>query len=163
MPEPKEVIENNLQAKGSLLSDKCPMCGQGKTPMRPFCGACFGRLPSPLASALYRKIFEGYLEAVRAAIAYLSGAPHGRAERCRRCPAPIVFAVQNPTASNPHPKPNPLCAEPTPDGNLRLDPKTMRYDVLTGEELRAAREAGEGLYLSHFANCRAREQFRKRA
>jgi hypothetical protein len=111
MPEPKETFTNNLQAVASLRSDTCPMCGQGKTPMRSFCGACFGRLPSPLAQALYRRVFEGYLEALQAALEYLSKAV-AKTETCRRCPAPIIFAVQNPTEKNPCPKPNPLNAEP---------------------------------------------------
>lgn len=162
MPEPKETFTNNLQAVDSLRSDTCPMCGAGKTSMRTFCGGCFGRLPSPLASALYRKVFEGYLEAVQAALRHLSSVAAG-AETCRRCPAPIIFAVQNPTKKNPHPKPNPLNAEPSPEGNLRLDKQTMRYDVLTGDALEEAKQNGEELYLSHFANCPARQLFRKSA
>jgi hypothetical protein len=82
---------------------------------------------------------------------------------CRACPAPIIFAQQNPTAKNPYPSNNPLNASPHPQGNLRLDRSVMRYDVLTGEELRAAHEAGEELYLSHFADCPARKNFRKGA
>jgi hypothetical protein len=37
----------------------------------------------------------------------------------------------------------------------------MKYDVLTGDELAAARAAGLELYLSHFVNCPARQSFRK--
>jgi hypothetical protein len=161
MSKPKETFTNNLQAVASLRSDTCPMCGAGKTPMRTFCGGCFGRLPSALARALYRKVFEGYLEALQAALEHLSKA--AGAETCRRCPAPIIFAVQNPTKSNPHPKPNPLNAEPQPDGNLRLDRQTMRYDVLTGEALAGAKARKEELYLSHFATCPARQMFRRSA
>lgn len=80
---------------------------------------------------------------------------------CRRCPAPIIFAQQNPTASNPYPSSNPLNARPHPDGNLRLDRKTMRYDVLTGQTLAEARLKGEELYLSHFVNCPYRQQFKR--
>lgn len=82
---------------------------------------------------------------------------------CRSCPAPIIFAQQNPTASNPRPSNNPLNAQPHPDVNLRLDRKTMRYDVLTGQTLAEARIKQEPLYLSHFVNCPKRGQFRKRA
>jgi hypothetical protein len=39
----------------------------------------------------------------------------------------------------------------------------MRYDVLTGEALAEAKANGEKLYLSHFATCPARQQFRKSA
>jgi hypothetical protein len=82
---------------------------------------------------------------------------------CRRCPARIIFAQANPTERNPYPANNPLNASPHPDGNLRLDRETMRYDVLTGEKLLAARAAGEELYLSHFVDCKYRQQFKKAA
>jgi hypothetical protein len=82
---------------------------------------------------------------------------------CRSCPARIIFAQQNPTNSNPHPANNPLNASPHADGNLRLNKQTMRYDVLTGPALQLARASGEQLYLSHFADCPARRQFRKTA
>ena len=81
---------------------------------------------------------------------------------CRRCPALIIFAQQNPTMRNPYPSNNPLNAEPHPKGNLRLDRQTMRYDVLTKAELRRAQAAGEDLYLSHFADCVARDTLRKK-
>jgi hypothetical protein len=82
---------------------------------------------------------------------------------CRRCPAPIFFAQQNPTESNPHPSNNPLNAKPHEQGNLRLDKKTMRYDVLTGAALASAKLAGEELYLSHFVDCPARTNFTRGA
>jgi hypothetical protein len=81
--------------------------------------------------------------------------------QCRRCPARIIFAQQNPTERNPYPSNNPLNAKPSPDGNLRLDRQVMRYDVLTGAQAQAARDAGEELYLSHFADCEYRKHFRK--
>lgn len=82
---------------------------------------------------------------------------------CRRCPAPIIFAKQNATEKNPYPSNNPLNARPHPDGNLRLDRRTMTYDVLTGQTLAEAKLKGEELYLSHFVNCPHQQQFRKRA
>lgn len=81
---------------------------------------------------------------------------------CRQCPALIIFAQQNPTEKNPHPSNNPLNRDPHPNGNLRLDRATMKYDVLSKEDAQAARAAGEELYLSHFADCPARKQFRKK-
>ncbi|MCA1615027.1 MAG: hypothetical protein LC795_15520 [Acidobacteria bacterium] len=81
--------------------------------------------------------------------------------QCRRCPAPIIFAQQRPTKANPYPANNPLNMRPHPNGNLRLDPQTRRYDVLTGDALKAARAAGEELYLSHFVDCPARQQFKR--
>jgi hypothetical protein len=80
---------------------------------------------------------------------------------CRRCPAPIIFAQQNPTTSNPRPSNNPLNAQPHPDGNLRLNRQTMRYDVLTGQTLVEAKLKGEKLYLSHFVNCPNRQEFKR--
>lgn len=154
---PKCVIADNRQAVESLRSGTCPACGAGKTPMRTFCGGCYGRLPSPLATALYRGVFEGYLEAVLAALDYLSSAP--ATAKCRSCPAPIVFAKQ---AGKTDSKSNPLGAEPHPEGNLRLDRRTMTYEVLAGQTLAEARIKGEPLYLSHFANCPNRRQFRRR-
>jgi hypothetical protein len=82
---------------------------------------------------------------------------------CRACPASIIFAQQNPTERNPSPSNNPLNMRPHPNGNLRLDLQTMTYDVLTGQTLAEARLAGEQLYLSHFADCPARRQFKERA
>jgi hypothetical protein len=81
---------------------------------------------------------------------------------CRRCPALIIFAQQNPTESNPYPSNNPLNERPHPKGNLRLDRETMRYDVLTKDDLEAARARGEELYLSHFADCAHRKEFRNK-
>lgn len=79
------------------------------------------------------------------------------------CPAFVMFAKQNPTQSNPRPHPNPLDTKPDREkGNLRLDLRTMTYDVLTGEDLTAARERGEDLYLSHFVTCEFRKRFRKK-
>ena len=80
--------------------------------------------------------------------------------KCRACPAPIIFAKQRGRFDS---KSNPLNAEPHADGNLRLDRRTMEYDVLTGQTLAEAKLAGEALYLSHFVNCPARQQFRKSA
>lgn len=85
-----------------------------------------------------------------------------RAEKCRAwprgCRTFIFFAVQ---ANKPDPKPNPLEAKPNPNGNLRLDPQTMTYEVLTGDALKEAREREEILYVSHFATCEFRGGFRK--
>jgi hypothetical protein len=82
----------------------------------------------------------------------------------RGCRTFIFFAVQNPTASNPEPKPNPLEAKPNPEhGNLRLDQRTRTYDVLTGDALAEARAKAEPLYISHYATCEFRSGFRKSA
>lgn len=80
--------------------------------------------------------------------------------KCRACPTPIVFAKQK---DKPDSKSNPLNAEPHPEGNLRLDRRTMQYEVLKGQTLIEARIRGEELYLSHFADCPNRGQFRGKA
>lgn len=157
MPELKHTVATNQEAVESLNSDTCPGCGAGKVPTRTLCGPCYGRLPSSLASALYRKLYEGYLEALQAALKYLSESA-AAVGKCRACPAPIVFAKQ---AGKKDAKSNPLNAEPHPEGNMRLDRKTMTYDVLTGQTLAEAQIKGEKLYLSHFANCPNRGQFKK--
>lgn len=85
-----------------------------------------------------------------------------RAEKCRAwprgCRTFIFFAVQ---ANKEDAKPNPLEAKPSENGNLRLDPQTMTYEVLTGDALKEARERRETLYISHFATCEFRGGFRK--
>lgn len=78
--------------------------------------------------------------------------------QCRSCPAPILFAWQQ---RRDGARPNPLNANPHPQGNLRLDRATMQYEVLSGETLAAARSAGEELYVSHFAVCPARTLYRE--
>ena len=76
---------------------------------------------------------------------------------CRACGAAIIFANQRNKANS---RPNPLCASPRPEGNLRLI-RGEGYDVLTGDELQKAKDSGEPLYLSHFANCPKRASFKK--
>lgn len=87
--------------------------------------------------------------------------PQIKTDKCRACPETIFWAKQNPTASNPEPKNNPINFSPSANGNLRLNLETLRYDVLTGESLKAARAANEPLYLSHFVTCLNRGRFRK--
>jgi hypothetical protein len=116
--------------------------------------------------ALYQGFGSGYEESYELSLRCLrksaeSAAPTRVKPTCRRCPAPIIFAQQNPTEKNPSPADNPLNAEPHPNGNLRLDLSTMKYDVLSGDVLKDARAAGEPLYLSHFVDCPFRKGFRK--
>jgi hypothetical protein len=160
------TAERRLQILESLGSTTCEACGGPKEPRLSHCGACFYRLSPAIRKALYLPFGKGYEHAYEASLRVLgAGRPVPRTERptCRRCPAPVTFARQNPTGRNPRPSNNPLNAEPHPDGNLRLDRATLRYDVLTGDELREARARGEELYLSHFADCPYRRQFRKAA
>lgn len=71
-------------------------------------------------------------------------------QRCRDCPAEIVWAT---TALG---KRMPVDADPHPEGNVRLIPQpgaaptavTLRID-----DLRSALAAGAELYRSHFVTC----------
>lgn len=73
-----------------------------------------------------------------------------------------MWATQNPTDKNPKPRHNPLDFYPNNEiGNLRVNTATMKYDVLTGEALAAAKAAGKELYISHFVTCPARKEFRQ--
>ncbi|HWT00227.1 MAG TPA: hypothetical protein VN256_08265 [Pyrinomonadaceae bacterium] len=156
--------ERRRQILESLGSAVCEACGGPKEPKLSHCGSCFYRLSPAIRKALYLPFGKGYEHAYEGSLRVLgAGRPAARTERpkCRRCQAPLIFAKQNPTERNQHPSNNPLNAEPHPDGNLRLDRATMRYDVLTGDELREARARGEALYLSHFVDCPYRQQFRK--
>lgn len=73
------------------------------------------------------------------------------ADTCRSCNAPILWAV------TPKGKRAPLDAEPTKEGNIRLEERgpgaTPIAHYLSGLELLAAQKAGELLHLSHFATC----------
>jgi len=60
----------NLDALKALRSTVCA-CGNSKSTMRTFCGPCYSKLPSTAQRALYKKIFEGYLEAYEAALKLL--------------------------------------------------------------------------------------------
>lgn len=157
----REILE-------SLGSTTCEACGGPKKPKMSHCRSDYFKLPPNMRSDLYQGFGEGYEEAYEASLEFLKSSPRTAQPvrpqaTCRSCPAPIIFAQQNPTEKNPHPSNNPLNARPHPEGNLRLDLQTLRYDVLTGEELTTARAAGEQLYLSHFVNCPNRGQHRKGA
>ena len=56
----------------SLASTVCPACGGQKRPKQTFCGGEYRSLPMPLRSALYRKMGQGYREAVIEALKFLS-------------------------------------------------------------------------------------------
>ena len=74
---------------------------------------------------------------------------------CRSCGAPIIWA------SLEYGHHMPLDAEPSPIGNVRL--YNLDYaEVLAPIPARAARDAGEQLYLSHFVTCPNAEQHRRR-
>jgi hypothetical protein len=80
---------------------------------------------------------------------------------CKRCPAEIIFAKQK---GNPNAISHPLNARPDPKGNLlvaRNDRGLLEYEVLTKDDLARAQAQGIALYISHFATCPNRQEFRR--
>lgn len=65
---------------------------------------------------------------------------------CRSCGASIIWA------KGANGKANPLDAEPSPKGNIRLTDDGM-LTYLTNEAAALARAKGDELRLSHFATC----------
>jgi hypothetical protein len=155
--------ERRLEILSILGSKTCGSCGGRKREKMSHCTKCYYALPSATRRALYQGFGDGYEEAYEESLRILAEPKPTTTPTCRRCPAPIIFAQQNPTAKNPSPANNPLNAEPHPKGNLRLDRASMKYDVLSGDALKAAQAAGEPLFLSHFVDCPYRQQFKKGA
>lgn len=75
-------------------------------------------------------------------------------DRCRTCKAPVRWARMARSG-----KPHPLDADPSPRGNMRLC-GNGHAELLTGSELLEARAAGTSLFLSHFASCPDRADWR---
>ena len=62
-------------------------------------------------------------------------------------------------------KKNPLDPEPVENGNvqiLELSPGEFQGEALKAEQLAAARDGGELLYISHFATCPTASQHRSK-
>jgi len=82
-----------------------------------------------------------------------------KADRCRSCKAPIIWAV---TKTG---KRMPVDETPTKGGNIILG---MRWQlppiahVQTEQQLALLRERGEVLYVSHFATCKQGKKWRKK-
>lgn len=74
--------------------------------------------------------------------------------KCRSCHADIVW-VEMPSG-----KKNPLDAQPSPIGNVRLGDGDKAAPLKEAEVLKA-REDGEALYISHFATCKNSASHRK--
>jgi hypothetical protein len=110
--------ERRLEILRELGSTVCGNCGKSKRPKMSHCGTCYYRLPMRMRGALYRGFGDGYEEAYEESLEFLREpkltsalpAPEKPHPTCRRCPAPIIFAQQNPTKSNPSPSNNPLNA-----------------------------------------------------
>lgn len=79
---------------------------------------------------------------------------------CRLCGAPLLWGV---TVKRHR---MPLDPEPSPEGNVRLEPHEYRPEpwavVLSGDELTRARAEGEPLFVSHFATCPHAKRHRRR-
>lgn len=79
--------------------------------------------------------------------------------KCRTCRADIIWAVSVSTGGN-----MPIDREPAELGNIVMERDPARGgffgDVLTGDDLAAAREKGRPLHLSHFVTCPDHEKWR---
>lgn len=73
---------------------------------------------------------------------------------CRACGAAMVWGKW------PSGKGVPLDAEPSSQGDIRLQPNGDA-EKLTGLQLDSARDGGEQLYVTHFATCPSADSFRK--
>lgn len=72
--------------------------------------------------------------------------------RCKSCPTEIRWMKHAKTG-----KPAPIESRPSANGNIRIHPHRPVYVVLNAERAADAREAGEELYLNHFATCEKAE------
>ncbi|MCK9251111.1 MAG: hypothetical protein M0P31_19280 [Solirubrobacteraceae bacterium] len=83
---------------------------------------------------------------------------------CTLCGAPIEWAVATATGRF-----MPLDPHPAASGNVRRSPRTAdrngrpAIEVLGPLEALAALQAGESLYLSHFATCPRADEARRRS
>jgi len=74
MIEPNTLDWQQLFA--SLKSTTCPACGRFKKPMQTLCASDYRRLSKQLKKDLYKRLGEGYEEAVHAALNALDAAFH---------------------------------------------------------------------------------------
>jgi hypothetical protein len=86
-------------------------------------------------------------------------APRHEPKTCRSCQRPIFWGQL------PSKKSMPVNAEPSPEGNVRLVDRggSVLAFVLAGDELARARAAGDRLRTSHFADCPAAAQHRRKS
>jgi hypothetical protein len=84
--------------------------------------------------------------------------------QCNKCGALIMFMTQfGKTASGK----NPINRHPQPNGNLKISFSQMSYQFASKDEIEADRTAqndggSPSLYLSHFANCKFADKFRRK-
>ena len=78
------ILESQIEYVESLGSFTCPFCKGSKKDGHTFCNSCYWKLPKVHQVAIYRRLGDGYEEAVDDAIEYL---------RSRRI---VVKAVQQP-------------------------------------------------------------------
>lgn len=79
-------------------------------------------------------------------------APDGRP--CRACGASMIWGKW------PNGRGVPLDAEPSADGNIRLQ-RDGSAEILKGVQLAPARQRKERLFITHFATCPNADSFRK--
>jgi hypothetical protein len=66
MPEKKRSVLKDF------LGKECPTCGCTKRSGMSHCSLCYGRLPKPMQTALYKRFGEGYEEAFATSCAWLA-------------------------------------------------------------------------------------------
>lgn len=73
----REELARVRRLRDSLFGMLCPACGREKIAKHTVCGCCYRQLPSPLQRSLYRRMGEGYEEAVAVALEFLGAdKPH---------------------------------------------------------------------------------------
>jgi hypothetical protein len=81
----------------------------------------------------------------------------GIPSRCRSCHAPIRWIKMSTSAT-----PNPINAEPSVDGTIRIE-DNGRGTVLSPAGLVDARQAGETLWVAHWSVCPDRVEWARRS
>ena len=80
------MTENELKLVRELRGTGC-RCGRVKLAGRTFCKACYQTLPKDLQTALYRRLSNGYEQAVDEALAFLVVREmHGNPKRIQTAP-----------------------------------------------------------------------------
>ena len=79
-----------------------------------------------------------------------------RAETCRACGEPLYQATYPKTGRHA-----PIEVAPSSGGNILLDEDAETYRILTGADLKEARDRGLLLRLNHFADCPGARRFHR--
>lgn len=86
-----------------------------------------------------------------------------KVQHCK-CGMLFVFMTEKPTYKNPTPKLNPVCRNPSPDGNLLVNWDTLTYQVVSKSELEKVKRLPNPpkLHKSHFSDCPFKNEFRRK-